>query len=341
MSKVIIITGQTATGKTNYALELAKKYNGELINADSRQIYKHLDVITGKDIDIHSKFRKVSTLGNFDIGYYQIAELLNGSIAKNNVTMKQGSNVKLWLYDIVDPKVYFSSFDFVQCAVIVIKDILKRHKTPIIVGGTYFYLYHLLYDVPTQSIPADWDLRNRLNNQSVLKLQKIIVKLSKPIFNTLNQSDKSNPQRLIRKIEILTYQKKHHLSLTPLNIFLTNQSIKLNKKLCLNIGIEYHGFRYSAKEELKNAIKSRVEKRLKNGALQEVKELLKKGYKETDAGLKTIGYKQIISYLKNNISKKQAIEEWITREIQYAKRQYTFMKRDPHIKWNVCNIISK
>lgn len=93
------------------------------------------------------------------------------------------------------------------------------------------------------------------------------------------------------------------------------------------------GLRYKNKENLVNAIKSRVEKRLKQGAIREVKSLLKRGYKKTDPGLKTIGYQQIISYLEGKISKQEAIKQWITAEVQYAKRQNTFMKNDKNINW--------
>ncbi|EKE14806.1 MAG: tRNA delta(2)-isopentenylpyrophosphate transferase [uncultured bacterium] len=72
---------------------------------------------------------------------------------------------------------------------------------------------------------------------------------------------------------------------------------------------------------------------MKNGAIEEVKKLLKMGYKETDPGLKTIGYQQIIKYLNNTFTKEKAIEDWINKEAQYAKRQLTFMKTDKNIKW--------
>jgi tRNA dimethylallyltransferase len=82
-----------------------------------------------------------------------------------------------------------------------------------------------------------------------------------------------------------------------------------------------------------NAIKSRVEERIKNGALEEVENLLKQGYNEQDPGLRTIGYTQIIQYLKKQISWETTISQWITKEVQYAKRQMTFMKKDRHIRW--------
>src|SRR3990167_6056165 len=127
MNKLVVITGQTATGKTKLALECAEKYNGELVNCDSRQIYKYLDIITGKDKQLLAK-------------------------------------VKVWLYDVVKPDEYFSSFDFVKLALPIIKKILSEGKTPIIVGGTYMYIKHLLYKVETDNIPPDWRLRKELAN---------------------------------------------------------------------------------------------------------------------------------------------------------------------------------
>ena len=286
--KVIIITGQTATGKTQLAANLAKKHNGELINCDSRQIYKKLDIITGKD---------------------------------------RPKNIKIWLYDIIDPKQYFSSYDWVQYALKVIKDILLRNKTPIIVGGTYFYLYHLLYDVETQHIKPDWNLRQKLNTKSVVELQKMYRALDVQSFNRLNNSDKNNPQRLIRKIEILSRSPQ------SVDSFDLPKHMSLPKKLGQKIDIKYRGLCYKNNIELSKQIEKRVEKRITQGAIAEVKKLIRKGYSENDPGLKTIGYRQLFNYINKRCTLEEEIHEWVTKEIQYAKRQYTFMKKDRNIKW--------
>lgn len=289
--KIIIITGQTATGKTKFALELAEKYNGELINCDSRQIYKRLDIIAGKEF---------------------------------------GSS-KIWLYDIVDPKQYFSSYDYTQYALGVIKDILNRGKTPIVVGGTYLYLYHLLYSIETENIPPDWELRKQMESKTVKELQKMLSEINVQVFNRLNISDRNNPQRLIRKIEIATYLRgSTNLAEGRLN------EISLKEKIGIkNLIIKLIGLRFEDKNKLQQAVQKRVKERLKNGAIDEVKKLLHDGYTETDPGLKTIGYKQLIDYLRGRLTKEDAIQQWITKELQYAKRQYTFMKKDPHIKWRI------
>jgi len=274
---MIIVTGQTATGKTKLAQELAKKHNGELINFDSRQIYKYLDIITGKDIP----------------------------------------KTKIWLYDIVKPDQYFSSFDFVQRVTPIIEDIQKRNKTPILVGGTYLYLKHLLYGIDDNNSPPDFKLREKLNNKSVDYLQKYLILLNPQIFERLNNSDQLNPRRLIRKIEI-----------SKGTLF-----IRSDLKRTDLIPEVFIGLRYKDKTKLRKVIEGRVEERLKNGAIDEVKKLLKMGYTENDPGLKTIGYQQIIKYLNKQMTEKQAIEDWINKEVQYAKRQLTFMKKDKNIKW--------
>ena len=302
MNRVIIITGQTATGKTTLALKLAQIYNGELINCDSRQVYKYLDIITGKD-----------------------KHLLD--------------TAKVRLFDLIEPNQYFSSYDFVKLAVLVIKKILKSGKTPIIVGGTYLYLKHLLYGFETENIPPDWQLRKSLEDKSVKQLQLILSNISTQLIRKLNQSELNNPQRLIRKIEILKFRaKKQDLQHREL-IILLQQSIHstkiiLSERLGLTkLRLEFIGMQFKEKNDLRSAIEKRVVDRLKQGAIQEVKDLLNKGFKETDPGLKTIGYQQIISYLNRKYNLNTAFEQWISKEIQYAKRQFTFMKKDKNIVW--------
>lgn len=283
MRKLFVITGQTGTGKTNLAVSLAQKFNGELINCDSRQIYKHLDIVTGKDKDLIRK-------------------------------------VKIHLYDIVDPLDFFSSYQYAKKAVKVIKDILKRGKTPIVVGGTYFYVKQLLYGFDFSGKP-NWELRKELERKSVQYLQNTLNSLNPRTFQAMNQSDRKNPRRLIRKIE-LNLSKQHQRS-------------KLSKllKLSQQYMIEIIGLRFKKREDLKKQIEIRVYKRIRQGVVEEIRDLLKKGRSESDPGFKTIGAKQIIDFIEGRLNKEKMIEEWITKELQYAKRQYVFMKKDKNIKW--------
>lgn len=302
MSELIIITGQTGTGKTKYALNLAKELNGELINCDSRQVYKHLDIITGKDFT-EKNFVSVEKKGESETGYYTV------------------NNIPLWLYDVVDPKQYFSSFDYKTCALSVIKKIQAREKTPIIVGGTYLYIKSLLSPFETENIPPNEMLRAALKEKGVGELQEILQEKDPDTFNELNNSDRNNPRRLIRRIEIADFSKTNKVD--SANILAPSDLLDS----------QITAFRFEKKENLIKKIEKRVEERLSKGAIEEVKALLKNRYNADDPGLQTIGYQEIIQHLEGKISKEKAAELWSTSEVQYAKRQLTFMQQNKDITW--------
>jgi len=136
MGKILIVCGPTATGKTALASQLAKKFDGELISADSRQVYRGMDVVTGKD----------------------------------------RPDVPIWLYDVVNPDEEFSVSHWIKLARRAINDISKRGKLPIIVGGTGLYIHALLHPLETITIPPDRALREQLQEQSVKELQQMLTR---------------------------------------------------------------------------------------------------------------------------------------------------------------------
>jgi tRNA dimethylallyltransferase len=307
MKQIYVITGQTATGKTQKAIDLASADHGEIINADSRQIYKKLDLITGKDLNItDGDFHLKRKLTIFDIGFYMI----------------HGTDIPLWLYDVIDPNEPFSAFDYRECALAVIADIIDRGKTPIIVGGTYFYLKHLLYGSVQMNGEPDSELRQELNQKKVHELQYILETENEALFHSLNDSDKQNPHRLIRKIEITRNMGTPEAPPQRLHDLFPDHQIVTQ------------GYYYGKKESLAEAISKRVEKRLERGAVLEVQTLISRGYHAEDPGLKTIGYVQIYEYLQKRIDYMTMKQEWITKELQYAKRQLTFMKQNVDIQWH-------
>ena len=307
---LLILFGQTATGKTAKALELVDQYNGEIVNFDSRQIYKKLDIVTGKDLKENSKFKLQIQIQNKTVGYYEVAS------CKLQAT-------RLWLYDIIDPKDTFSSAEYVAYAENVIQDIVSRGKTPILVGGTGYYLRHLLFGTPEIDIKEDWNLRKVLEGKTVKELQAILKEKNPHMVGQLNNSDRNNPRRLIRRIEIATSGR-------------TLPSLSQRETLSARLGncgcqsdlmITYLPFFHSSTAIAREKITLRVEERIKRGAIDEVAHLLKKKYSKTDPGLNAIGYEQIIAYLNNEMSLDEAKKQWITKEMQYAKRQKTYFKK--------------
>lgn len=163
MNKILIICGPTATGKTDLARMLAGEWNGELVSADSRQVYQGFDALTGK---------------------------------------VRSNDIPIWLYDDISAREIFSAGDFVIRAQPVIDDITKRGKLPIIAGGTGFYLRALMGSVDTIFIPPDAALRKKLNLQSLEKLQKSLQQADAGRWAQMNESDRLNSRRLIRAIEV-------------------------------------------------------------------------------------------------------------------------------------------
>lgn len=183
---MLVIYGPTATGKTALALDLAKKYNGELISADSRQVYKNLDIGTGK-VSFKSKVEKHS-------GYWIVDGIrING-------------------FDLVKPQVSFSAADFIKFASASALKIAERKKLPIIVGGTGFYIKAFLEGLDTIGIEADKKLRLTMEKLPVVALQQKLQAVNSQKFKSMNESDQKNPRRLIRAIEVSVSQHKKNTS---------------------------------------------------------------------------------------------------------------------------------
>lgn len=179
--KVLVILGPTSIRKTDLALKLAKKFNGEIVACDSRQVYKRLDIGTGKMPGDEVTVKR-------DKGFWEMDE------------------VKVWMYDVADPNRQYTVYDYVKDANKVVDDILERGKLPIVVGGTGLYLKAFLEGLSNLSIPIDWKLRKGLERLSLVDLQKRLQKISSQRWGKMNSSDQQNPRRLVRAIEMVMFQ---------------------------------------------------------------------------------------------------------------------------------------
>lgn len=315
MPKILIICGPTATGKTSFGLEMAKKYNGEIISADSRQVYTGMDIVTGKDIPL-------SLIKRGDKG-------VSSSIRWKNKFLKYYliKGIRVWLYDVVTLDEPFNVSFWKQCADLVIRDILSRGKLPIVVGGTGLYIKSLTQHLSQIDIPPNPKLRARLEGKSADYLFNHLNRLDPFSSAKINQSDKSNPRRLVRAIEIALH--------TPPSLRLRegDQGGELFKKGKLGEGL---GGRYdegvsyltlalfAPKEHLYSMIDKRVEARVAAGAVDEAQQILKE-FNHSLPSLTASGYRAFLD--------PDPLVSWKTREHQYARRQLTWFKKQPDITW--------
>jgi tRNA dimethylallyltransferase len=289
MKKLLVILGTTSTGKTDLAINFAKKFKGELIAADSRQVYKGLDIGTGK---YPSKKSKVKSQKFF----WEI----NG--------------VNVWMYDVVSLKKQYSVADYAKKADIVLEDIQKRKKLPILVGGTGLYIKALTNELLHLQAPFDKKLRNRLNVLSFKQLQKKLQKIAPEKFSSMNNSDQNNPRRLVRAIELLSIKYKV-------------ESIKEKRLNILKIGLN------APREILYEKINKRVYDWIDMGIVEEVRHMVKSGVSERRFIELGLEYGIVVEYLNGKINQLQMIEKMQTKVRQYAKRQITWFKKDKDIEW--------
>ncbi len=280
--KLLVICGQTGTGKTSLAIHLAKKFKGELVSADSRQVYKGLDIGTGKDLDEIKKY-----------------------------------NVRVWGYDLVDPKKNFSVGNYIRFAQKVIKDIQKRGNLPILVGGTGLFIKGVIDGIPTAFVPRNMKLRKNLEDKSPAELFEMLAHMDPIRAGSMNVSDRLNPRRLIRGIEIATWGLEGK----------TPRLFKKPKYELLEIGLQ------ASLDNLSKKIEKRIDKRINDGVEREIKKLISSGISWDSQSMTSLGYRQWRSYFEGKISKQTVIDNWKKEELRYAKRQLTWFKKDSRINW--------
>ncbi|OGM29535.1 tRNA (adenosine(37)-N6)-dimethylallyltransferase MiaA [Candidatus Woesebacteria bacterium RIFCSPHIGHO2_01_FULL_44_10] len=276
MNKLFVVCGPTATGKTELALNLAKKFSGVLVSADSRQVYRQMDIGTGKD-----KHKTGNILG----------------------------------YDLVSPRDEFSVAAYVKFARRAVRQIWRQKKLPILVGGTGFYIKGVVDGIGTSSVPRNLNLRKSLEKKSAEELFEILSAEDPIKAASMNQSDRKNPRRLIRAIEVAR---------KVLSIKYQVLSIKAD---VLFVGLK------ADKKVLDERIEKRVQQRLSQGFEKEVKNLLKSGVRWEDQSMQSLGYRQYKDYFEGKVDKQIFVRKWESEEQKYAKRQMVWFKRNRRINW--------
>ncbi|MDC0354110.1 tRNA (adenosine(37)-N6)-dimethylallyltransferase MiaA [Candidatus Pelagibacter sp.] len=277
-SKIILISGPTASGKSNFSIKLAKKINGEIINADSMQVYKELKILS----------------------------------ARPNI--KDYQKIKHHLYGFHSVKNNFSTGDWLKYAIKKIKEVKRRKKTPIFVGGTGLYFKALtdgLVNIP--NIPIRF--RNKLRTlHKDLGQKKFYQKLIKLDPNSKEKINPTDAQRSLRAYEVMQFTKK------SLHDWFANTKSYFEKDDFFRIYIDY------PREELVQTINKRTEKMIKLGAIQEVKKFIKLKVRKDKSVNKAIGINEIKEYLEERKDMSDVIDKISIKTRQYAKRQSTWAR---------------
>lgn len=283
--KIIVICGPTASGKTALSIQLAKKINGEIVSADSMQIYEDMDIGTAKP------------------------------------TVEEMDGVKHYLIGNVSPTLRYSVANFKKDAINAIEEILKKGKTPIIVGGTGLYVDSLVNGIDYDDLEIDLGYRNQLEKiseeQGLETLYNKAVEIDPVAMEKISNNDK---KRIFRVLEIYNATGKTK----------TQQEIESRKK---DNPYDYIVFAINMdREKLYERINKRVDIMLENGLVEEVKNLISK-YDELPTAIQGLGYKEVVQYLNNEISYDEMVEKIKQETRRYAKRQLTWFRRNKEITW--------
>ena len=269
---VIVITGPTAVGKTKMSVELAKKLNGEIINADSTQVFKDLNIATAK------------------------------------IKEEEKEGIIHHLFDIKEIIDDYTVYDYQKDARNLIDDILKRGKTPILVGGTGLYIKACLYDYKFED-------ENVINNYDDLTNEEIynkLINIDKNIDIHIN-----NRKRLIRALNYCESNNK-----------LFSEKEKTDTLLydTLFIGLT------TDRDVLYERINKRVDVMVNEGLLEEAKKIYESNIR-TKAVLTPIGYKELFPYFDDTKSLEECLDLIKQNSRKYAKRQYTWFNNQMKIDW--------
>ena len=277
-SKIILISGPTASGKSNFAVKIAKKIQGEIINADSMQVYKNLKILTARPNKIEQK------------------------------------DIKHHLYGVVDLNKKFSTGQWLELVIKKIKNIKKKKKIPILVGGTGLYFQSLINGlVKIPEIPLKFRNKVRLmsKREGQKKFYKKLLKLDPKVKDKFDPND---TQRSIRAYEIKSY--------TDISMYdwLARTESEFKNSDFLKLYIE------TKREKLIERINLRTLNMINGGAINEVKKFLKLKIRKDQSVNKVIGIAELTQYLNHEVTLEEAKELISIKTRQYAKRQATWAR---------------
>ena len=279
-----VIVGPTAVGKTKYAVQIARKLNGEIVSADSMQIYRFMDIGSAKP------------------------------------TEEEQAAARHHLVEAVDPREPFSVAQYRHMAKECIEDIFQRDKLPVISGGTGLYVNALIYDMDFSAPPADLEQREKYRKTAEEKGPQYLHDILNDIDpDAAARIHPNNVRKVIRAIEAAKSGEK-------IPSFETSFRSTSDYR-CILIGLQRD------RAELYDRINRRVDQMISDGLEDEIRSLMSMGLSSSEISMKGIGYKEMIDAMNGRITMEEATELIKRNSRRYAKRQMTWFRRYPDIRW--------
>ena len=286
--RMITILGPTASGKTPLAAALASEIGGEILSADSRQVYRRMDIGTGKDLADYTITNKQEPITN----------------------NHEPITIPYHLIDICEPGTKYNLFQYQQDFYDAYRDVVSRGAVPILCGGTGLYIEAVLKGYRLSPVPQNPELRARLENKSLDELTQMLVALKEQNGSTMhNKTDVDSCQRAIRAIEIEEYNLH-----TPM----PKRDLPPIDSLIIGVNID--------RELRREKITRRLKARLEEGMIDEVKGLLDEGIPADDLIYYGLEYKFVTEYLVGKTTYDEMFTRLEIAIHQFAKRQMTWFR---------------
>lgn len=281
---LIVLTGPTAVGKTETSLRLAEAVNGEIISADSMQVYRHMDIGTAK------------------------------------ILPEQMQGIPHYLVDEIEPDEEFNVMIFQKKVKAYMEEIYARHKIPVLVGGTGFYIQAVLYDIAFTSDQGDESFRRQMQQMAEEKGNKVLhEKLSLIDPESAAAIHPNNVKRVIRALEY------YYFTGEPFSVHNATERARSSPYNFLYIVL------CMDRDKLYKRIDERVGQMMEMGLLEEVKGLLEKGYDRSLVSMQGLGYKEIAAALAGECTLDEAVYRIRRDTRHFAKRQMTWFRREREV----------
>ncbi|HET7521946.1 MAG TPA: tRNA (adenosine(37)-N6)-dimethylallyltransferase MiaA [Bacillales bacterium] len=281
--KLVAIVGPTAVGKTKVSIQLAKAVGGEIINGDSMQVYKGMDIGTAK------------------------------------ITEEEMEGVPHHLFDFKHPTESYSASEFQTLARPLVTEINQRNQVPIVVGGTGLYIKSLTHGYDFSAADADSLFREQMEAFARENgAEKLYERLREVDPQSAEKIHPHNVRRVIRALEI------HHTTGIPASR--QRKRKQQSPYILATVGLTMD------REVLYRRINERVDQMIENGLIEEVRRLYENGVRDCPS-VQAIGYKEIYSYFQGECTKEEAIRQLKKNSRRYAKKQYTWFRRQMEVRW--------